>query len=43
MKPTDRCKQLPDQRLHKAVNVAGRTTSLHGFIVGGSAGRGERR
>jgi hypothetical protein len=41
MKPTDRWKQLLDERLHEAVNMLGRTPGVHGFIVGGSVGRGE--
>lgn len=41
MQPTDRWKQLLDQRLHEAVTVLGRIPGVHGFIVGGSVGRGE--
>ncbi|GAA2349827.1 nucleotidyltransferase domain-containing protein [Dactylosporangium salmoneum] len=40
MKPTDRWKQLLEQRLHEAVNVLGQTPGLHGLIVAGSVGRG---
>jgi predicted nucleotidyltransferase len=41
MKPTDRWKQLLDQRLHEAITVLGQIPGVHGFIVGGSVGRGE--
>jgi hypothetical protein len=41
MKPTDRWKQLLDERLHEATNVLGQTPGVHGLIVGGSVGRGE--
>jgi predicted nucleotidyltransferase len=41
MKPTDRWKQLLDQRLHEAITVLGQTPGLHGLIVAGSVGRGE--
>ncbi len=41
MKPTDRWRQLLDQRLHEAVAVLGRIPGIHGFIVAGSMGRGE--
>ena len=41
MKPTDRWKQLLDERLHEAITVLGQTPGLHGLIVAGSVGRGE--
>lgn len=41
MKPTDRWKQLLDQRLSEAVTVLGQTPGVRGFIVAGSIGRGE--
>lgn len=41
MKPTDRWKQLLDQRLHEAITVLGQTPGLHGLIVAGSVGRGK--
>lgn len=41
MKPTDRWKQLINERLREAVTVLGRTAGVHGFIVAGSVGRGE--
>lgn len=41
MKPTNRWKQLLDQRLHEAITVLGQTPGLHGLIVAGSVGRGE--
>jgi len=40
MKPTDRWKQLLEQRLHEAITVLGQTPGLHGLIVAGSVGRG---
>jgi predicted nucleotidyltransferase len=39
MKPTDRWKQLLEQRLHEAITVLGQTPGLHGLIVAGSVGR----
>ena len=41
MKPTDRWRQLLDQRLHEATTVLGQTPGVHGLIVAGSVGRGE--
>jgi predicted nucleotidyltransferase len=41
MKPTDRWKQLLEQRLQEAITVLGQTPGLHGLIVAGSVGRGE--
>ena len=41
MKPTDRWKQLLDERLHEAITVLGQTPGVHGLIVAGSVGRGE--
>jgi predicted nucleotidyltransferase len=41
MNPTDRWKQLLDQRLQEAITVLGQTPGVHGFIVAGSLGRGE--
>lgn len=41
MKPTDRWRQLLDERLAEAVIVLGRTPGVHGLIVAGSVGRGE--
>jgi predicted nucleotidyltransferase len=41
MKPTDRWRQLLDERLHEAVTVLGQTPGVHGLIVAGSLGRGE--
>ena len=41
MKPTDRWKQLLDERLHEAVTVLGQTPGVHGLIVAGSVGRGD--
>ena len=41
MTPTPRWKQLLEDRLGEAVNVLGTIPGVHGFIVGGSLGRGE--
>lgn len=41
MKPTDRWRQLIDQRLQEAIRILGQTPGLHGLIVAGSVGRGE--
>jgi len=41
MKPTDRWRQLLDDRLHEAVTLLGQGPGVHGLIVGGSVGRGE--
>lgn len=41
MKPSNRWRQLLDQRLHEAVTVLGQTPGLHGLIIAGSVGRGE--
>ncbi|MGN9906023.1 nucleotidyltransferase domain-containing protein [Phytohabitans sp. LJ34] len=41
MKPTDRWRQLIDDRLDEAITVLGQTPGLHGLIVAGSLGRGE--
>ena len=41
MKPTDRWRQLLDERLHEAITVLGQTPGVHGLIVAGSVGRGE--
>ncbi|GIM90599.1 nucleotidyltransferase domain-containing protein [Paractinoplanes toevensis] len=41
MKPTDRWRQLLDERLREAVAVLGQTPGVHGLIVAGSIGRGE--
>jgi predicted nucleotidyltransferase len=41
MKPTDRWKQLLDERLREAITVLGQTPGVHGFIVAGSVGRGD--
>lgn len=41
MNPTDRWKQLLDERLQEAIAVLRQTPGLHGLIVAGSVGRGE--
>jgi predicted nucleotidyltransferase len=41
MKPSERWRQLLDQRLHEATDLLGQTPGLHGLIVAGSLGRGE--
>ena len=38
---THRWRQLIDERLREAVTVLGRVPGVHGFVVGGSVGRGE--
>jgi predicted nucleotidyltransferase len=39
--PTDRWRQLLDERLHEAITVLGWIPGVQGFIVAGSLGRGE--
>jgi hypothetical protein len=41
LKPTDRWRQLLDERLREAVTLLGRIPGVHGFIVAGSLGRAE--
>ena len=39
--PSDRWRELKHDRLREAVTVLGRLPGVHGFLVGGSLGRGE--
>jgi hypothetical protein len=41
MMPTDRWRQLLQERLAEAVTVLGAVPGVHGLIVGGSMGSGE--